>query len=68
MMAKNALYQAENVRETVSLNSASSSGDVASNNAYELDDCYVQPSKKEAEVNILIKKLGVPSIDLNSVK
>ena len=35
---------------------------------HELDDYYVQPSNKEAEVNILIKKLRVPSIDYNSVK
>ena len=68
MMTKNAPYQAENVSETASPNSTSSPGDVASDNAYELDDYYVQPSNKEAEVNTLIKKLRVPSIDHNSVK
>ena len=68
MMTKNALYRGGNVPVTASPNSTSSPGDVASDNAYELDDYYVQPSNKEAEVNTLIKKLRVPSIDYNSIK
>ena len=71
----NFLGAADSPRASLSQNAIQGSSNGTTNvhelddsNAYELDNYYVQPGNKEVEVNNLLMKLGITSIDNDSVQ
>ena len=71
----NFLGAADSPRASLSRNAIQGSSNGTTNvyelddsNMYELDDYYVQPGNEEVEINSLLMKLGITSIDNDSVQ